>query len=92
MTPISSTTGIARDLNPVASTASTSVSIMQNVSPVLIASEDHRVPVKTFGTDALNTVLTSVKKTIIINKLDFFFPKAVQTELSFQDIDQIFKS
>ncbi|KAJ6639277.1 hypothetical protein Bhyg_12020 [Pseudolycoriella hygida] len=39
MTPISSTTGIARDLNPVASTASTSVSIMQNVSPVLIASE-----------------------------------------------------
>lgn len=55
--------------------------------------ENTTVPtkVKTVGPNALKMVLTPVKKRIEINKTQVFLPKSVQTELSKEDIDYLFK-
>lgn len=47
--------------------------------------------VKTVGAAALNTVLYPLHKRIRINKMDIFLPKEVQTDLSVEDIDALFK-
>lgn len=46
--------------------------------------------VKTVGSNAMNTILTTVKKRIEINKMQVFLPKSIQTELSMEDIDALF--
>lgn len=46
--------------------------------------------VTTVGPNAMNTILTPVKKRIEINKMQVFLPKSIQTELSNEDIDALF--
>ena len=62
-----------------------------NAAAVLIKNSTVLSKVKHVGVNALNTILSSSKTMIEINKLEFFFPKAIQTELSSADIDVLFK-
>lgn len=47
--------------------------------------------VKTVGTEALNTILQPSMGKFQINRVQEFIPKSIQTDLSFDDIDRLFK-
>lgn len=57
----------------------------------LVTNSASTTKVKTVGPNALNTILNPVKKRIEINKMQVFLPKSIQTELSSEDIDALFK-
>ncbi len=46
---------------------------------------------RTVGADALNTILEPVKKRIGIIKIETFVPESIQTDMSFEDVDQLLK-